>query len=205
MHKEEPVCCTGQEERLHLQLPLLLSVELWAETSCSRLGSCGPCCHSGDLCSSLVQVRQEHVVCSVRQAESPAQSPTMGKGSQSVSFSEGFSRAAGHGVAYPPAGLPREAGQHIHSRPRTVLVFREGENHHCFLLLCALWYSREQTLTHRVVFVLQTFCYSCTWVFKTSLQQQNQVGKQKPLQESWALKLIKQSRLRIKWKTDCTS
>lgn len=76
-----------------------------------------------------------------RQAESAAQSPWTGKGSQRMSFGEGFSRAAGHEVAYPLAGLPREAEQHICSGPSTVLVVWEGENPYCFLLLGAFWYS----------------------------------------------------------------
>lgn len=68
MQEEGPRCCAWQEGRLHLQLPLLLSAELWAETSCSHLCSSSPCCHSGDTCSRSVQIRQEHMVCFGRQA-----------------------------------------------------------------------------------------------------------------------------------------
>lgn len=183
MQEEGPRCCARQEGRLQLQLPLLLSAELWAETSGSHLCSSSPCCHSGDTRSRSVQIRQEHIVCFGRQAESAAQSPRTGKGWQRMSFGEGFSRAAGHEVAFPLAGLPREAEQHICSGPSTILVVWEGENPLCFLLLGAFWYSWEQTLTRCVGFVLQTFCCGYTWVFKTPLQQQSwksskqQVGK----------------------------
>ena len=95
----------------------------------------------------------------------------------SLSFGEGFSRAAGHGMACLLVWLLREAEQHIHSSRSTVLVVWEGENPRCFLILAAFWGSREQTLTHWVVFVLKTFCYGYTQVFKTLLQQQNQAGK----------------------------
>lgn len=118
MQEQGPLCSIGQKGRLHLQLPLLLSVELWAETSCSHLYSCSPCCHCGDSCSTLVQIRLKHIVCFGRQAESTAQSPRTGKGLQRMSFGEGFSRAGRHVMAYPLARLPREAEQHIHSRPR---------------------------------------------------------------------------------------
>lgn len=148
-----------------------------AETSCSHLCSRSPCCHSEDSHLRLVQIRQEYVACFGRQAESTAQSPGIGKGSQKLSFGEGFSRAAGRGTAHPLAGLPREAEQHMHSRPCTVPVVWEGETPHCCLILCAFWCRRQQTLTHCVGFVLQTFCYGYTWMFKTPLQQQNQVEK----------------------------
>lgn len=68
MQEQGPLCSTGQEGRLHLQLSLLLSVELWAETSCSHLYSCSPCCLSEDSRSSLAQIRLQYIVCFGRQS-----------------------------------------------------------------------------------------------------------------------------------------
>lgn len=175
MHKEGPVCCTDQEERLHLQLPLLSSVELWAETSCSQLGSCGPCCHSGDLCSTVVQIRQEQVVCSGTQ--SPLHNPPWWDRDRRrchlVKASPGL-----QGMAWLIFQLGCREKQDSTSTPDHALYWWFGRVKPLLLPSPVCFMVRQRTDSDPLsCFLLQIFCYSCTWVFKTSLQQQNQVGK----------------------------
>lgn len=152
MQEGGPLCRTGQEGRPHLQLPLLLPAQMKPHVAI------GVRAVPVVIWVIHVQGWDQARVCCVF-----VQSARTGRRSQRLSFGEGFSRAAGHGMA-PVAGLPREAEQRVHSRPCTVLVVWVGEYPHCFLTLCAFWCRREETLTHCVGFVLQTFCYGYTWL-----------------------------------------
>lgn len=81
------------------------------------------------------------------QAEPPAQFPRMEKGSQRMSYGEGFSSGGA-------------AKRSLTTRPLKTMHCSgvwEGENPHYFLLLLAFGYSGEHTLSQCVLSVLQTF------------------------------------------------
>lgn len=162
------------------------------------LCSCSPCFHSGDSCSRLVQIRQVHIVF-WQAGRAPCTIPQGGEG---VTEDVIWWRAL-QGMEQLMLWWSCQEKVNRWSTQDHALCWCFGgwkplllSSPACFLVQ---WGTDSDPLC---CFCTSEFYSGYTRVYKTLLQQQNQVGKLKPLQESWTVKLRRQSCLGIKWKTD---
>lgn len=164
------------------------------------LCSCRPCFHSGDSCSRLVQIRQVHTVF-WQAGRAPCTIPQDGEGITEVVIWWRLLQGCRvwNGLCCGGAAKRRLTGSLKTMHRAGVLGGWKPpllSSPACFLVQ---WGTESDPLC---CFCTSDFYYGYPRVYKTLLQQQNQIGKLKPLQESWAVKLRRQYCLGIKWKTD---
>lgn len=161
------------------------------------LCSCSPCFHFGDSCPRLVQIRQVHTVF-WQAGRAPCTILQDGEGvTEDVIW---WRLLQGMEWLVLWWGCQEKVNRWSTQDHALCWCFGRVKNPIAFFS-CLLSGTVRNRLWPTVLFLYFRLGY--TRVYKTLLQQQNQVGKLKEkMQERWAVKLRRQSCLGIKWKTD---